>query len=154
MARSEEVNSHSLENDDNDRVNITKGELRTLIDTAVSKAVKEQFKEVSETYSRTSSVPHSKSVPKTHSEAHSKPPSKKDGPKKEDVEHSSNQHSVPSKRIVFDDEPRTKSCTYKYFVSCKPWDFTGEKGAIDCMTWLDEMETIVDISGCAERDIV
>ncbi|XP_035832721.1 uncharacterized protein LOC118481656 [Helianthus annuus] len=113
MARSEEMNSHSLENNDNDRVNITKGELRTLIDTAVCKAVKEQFKEVSETYSRTSSVPHSKSVPKTHSEAHSKPPSKKNGPKKEDVEHSSNQHSVSSKRIVFNDEPRTKSCTYK-----------------------------------------
>ena len=55
---------------------------------------------------------------------------------------------------MFDDEPRTKSCTYKYFVSCKPRDFTGEKGAIDCMTWLDEMETVVDISGCAERDIV
>ncbi|MFS8027127.1 putative nucleotidyltransferase, Ribonuclease H [Helianthus anomalus] len=25
---------------------------------------------------------------------------------------------------------------------------------MDCMTWLDEMDTVVDISGCAERDIV
>ncbi|KAJ0808416.1 putative nucleotidyltransferase, Ribonuclease H [Helianthus annuus] len=154
MARSEEVNSHPLENHDDDRINITRGELRTLIDTTVSKAVEEQLKGFSGTHSRTSSVPHSKSVPKTHSEAHSKPTSKKDEPKKENVEHSSNQHSVPSKRIVFDDGARTKSCTYKYFVSCKPRDFTREKGAIDCMTWLDEMDTVVDISGCAERDIV
>ena len=41
MARSEEVNSHPLENHDDDRVNITRGELRTLIDIAVSKAVEE-----------------------------------------------------------------------------------------------------------------
>ncbi|KAJ0442698.1 putative retrotransposon gag domain-containing protein [Helianthus annuus] len=27
-------------------------------------------------------------------------------------------------------------------------------GAIDCMKWLDEMETVIDISGCAKEDIV
>ncbi|KAJ0546367.1 putative retrotransposon gag domain-containing protein [Helianthus annuus] len=28
------------------------------------------------------------------------------------------------------------------------------KGAIDCMRWLDEIETMVDISGCAKEDTV
>ncbi|XP_021980219.1 uncharacterized protein LOC110876356 [Helianthus annuus] len=46
-----------------------------------------------------------------------------------------------------------KSCTYKYSVSCKPRDFTEEKGAIDCMKWLDEIEIVIDISGCAKEDI-
>ncbi|XP_021975136.1 protein mushroom body miniature-like [Helianthus annuus] len=106
MADSDEINSHPLENhDDNDRVNITKGELRSLINTAVSKAVEEQLKEYSETHSRASSVPRSKSVPKTHSEPHNKPPSKNEGPKKDDDRHSSNEHSVPSKKPVFDNEP-------------------------------------------------
>ncbi|XP_022003546.1 uncharacterized protein LOC110900999 [Helianthus annuus] len=132
MAESEEVNSHPLENHDTTRINITGAELRELIDNAVSKAVDMQFKESSGTHSKTLSVPHSKSHPKTHSEAHSKPPSKHHESKKDDAQHSSNQHSVPSKKIVFDQEPRAKTCSYKYFVSCKPRDFTGEKGAIDC----------------------
>ncbi|KAJ0565454.1 putative transcription factor interactor and regulator CCHC(Zn) family [Helianthus annuus] len=154
MARSKEENSHSLENRDDERINITRGELRTLIDSAVSKAVEERFREYSETNSKASSIPHSKSVPKTHSEPHNEPPSKNEGPKKNDDRHSSNEHSVPSKKQVFDNEPRTKSCTYKYFVSYKPQDFTGEKGAVDCMVWLDKMDAVVDISGCAERDVV
>ncbi|XP_021974870.1 uncharacterized protein LOC110869983 [Helianthus annuus] len=29
-----------------------------------------------------------------------------------------------------------------------------EKGAIDCMKWLDEMEIVIDISECAKEDIV
>ncbi|MFS7995498.1 putative retrotransposon gag domain-containing protein [Helianthus anomalus] len=73
---------------------------------------------------------------------------------KSESHHSSNQRSVPSKKVVLNQEPRIKTCSYKYFVSCKPRDFTGEKGAIDCMTWLNEMDTVVDISGCAEQDIV
>ncbi|XP_022042030.1 protein mushroom body miniature-like [Helianthus annuus] len=106
MADSDEINSHPLENhDDNDRVNITKGELRSLINTAISKAVEEQLKEYSETHSRASSVPRSKSAPKTNSEPHNKPPSKNEGPKKDDDRHSSNEHSVPSRKPVFDNEP-------------------------------------------------
>ncbi|XP_035845858.1 serine/arginine-rich splicing factor 4-like [Helianthus annuus] len=93
MAESEEVNSHPLENHEATRINITREELRTLIDTAVSKAVDRQFRESSGMHSKTSSVPHSKSHPKTHSEAHSKPPSKQHESKKDDVQHSSNQHS-------------------------------------------------------------
>ncbi|XP_021980193.1 uncharacterized protein LOC110876327 [Helianthus annuus] len=47
-----------------------------------------------------------------------------------------------------------KGCTCKYFVSCKPRDFTGEIGAIDALKWLDEIETVVDISGYAAKDTV
>ena len=111
MAKSKEENSHPLENRDDERINITRGELRTLIDSAVSKAVEERFREYSETNSKASSIPHSKSVPKTHSEPHNEPPSKNEGPKKDDDRHSSNEHSVPSKKQVFDNEQRTKSCT-------------------------------------------
>ncbi|KAJ0754225.1 putative retrotransposon gag domain-containing protein [Helianthus annuus] len=46
-----------------------------------------------------------------------------------------------------------RACPHRTFVSCKPWDFTREKGAVDCMTWLDEMDTVVDINGCAEKDV-
>ncbi|KAJ0466343.1 hypothetical protein HanIR_Chr14g0671021 [Helianthus annuus] len=157
MAGSDEVNSHPVENHDNARVQLTGAELQALVDNAFTRALDQQNSESSGTRIRTLSTPHSK--PKTHSEAHSKPPStqpksKKEESKKDDDRHSSNQNSVPSKKIVFDNAPRAKGCTYKYFVSCKPRDFTGEKGAVDCMTWLDEMDTVVDISGCAERDIV
>ncbi|XP_022041198.1 uncharacterized protein LOC110943772 [Helianthus annuus] len=41
-----------------------------------------------------------------------------------------------------------------HILTGKPRDFTGEKGAIDCLKWLDEMETVIDISGCAKEDVV
>jgi hypothetical protein len=47
-----------------------------------------------------------------------------------------------------------KSCNYKYFVSCKPSDFTGTKGAIDTMKWLAEIEKVVDISDCSKEDVI
>ncbi|XP_022031413.1 uncharacterized protein LOC110932381 [Helianthus annuus] len=63
--------------------------------------------------------------------------------------------SEPKRQIILEPTPRyTKGCTYKYFVSCKPRDFTGEKGAIDYTKWLDEIETVIDISRCAKEDIV
>ncbi|KAF5786109.1 putative nucleotidyltransferase, Ribonuclease H [Helianthus annuus] len=157
MARSDEVNSRPVENHENAKIRLTGAEFQVVVDNAVTRALDRQKSEYSETHSRTLSTPHAK--PKTHSEGHSKPPSvqpksKKDESKKDDDRHSSNEKSVHPKKIVFDDAPRAKGCTYKYFVSCKPRDFTGEKGVVDCMTWLDEMDTVVDISGCAERDIV
>ncbi|KAJ0508599.1 hypothetical protein HanIR_Chr11g0519021 [Helianthus annuus] len=157
MAGSDEVNSRPVENHVNTKIQLTGAELQALVDNTVTRALDRHNSEYSETRSRTLSTPHTKS--KTHSEGHSKPPptppkSKKNESKKDDDRHSSNENSIPSKRIVLDDKPRVKGCTYKYFVSCKPRDFAGEKGAVDCMTWLDEMDTVVDISGCAEKDIV
>ena len=157
MAKSEEVNSHPEEGPDNTRIHITGAELQALVENAVAKAIERQYSEPSRTRSRARSAPHSKT--KGHSEAHTKPLSKKDASKKDELKkdderHSSNQNSIPSKKVEHKTEPRDKSCTYKYFVSCKPRDFTGEKGAVDCMTWLDEMDTVVDISGCADRDVV
>ncbi|MFS8017765.1 putative transcription factor interactor and regulator CCHC(Zn) family [Helianthus anomalus] len=152
MTGSDKVNSHLVENHENAKIQLTSAELQALVDNAVTRALERQINESSETQSRTLSTPHPKS--KTHSVSHSKPPSVQPKSKKDDDRHSVSHSSAPSKKIVLDDAPRTKSCTYKYFVSCKPRDFTGEKGAVDCMTWLDEMDTVVDISGCAEKDVV
>ncbi|KAJ0742621.1 putative retrotransposon gag domain-containing protein [Helianthus annuus] len=157
MTGLDEANSHPVENHVNARIQLTGAELQALVDNAVTRALDRQNTESSVTRSRTLSATHSK--PKTHSKAHNKPPSiqpkpKKEESKKDDDRHSSNENSIPSKKIVFDDKPCAKGCTYKYFVSCKPRDFTGEKGDVDCMTWLDEMDTVVDISGCARRDVV
>ncbi|KAJ0577600.1 putative nucleotidyltransferase, Ribonuclease H [Helianthus annuus] len=142
MADPNGENSHTNEDDyDNASVHLTGAQLKALIDNAVQAAIDRQN---TESQGRTVSKPPSK--PKTHS----KPPSE---PKKEDDKHSSTEHSVHRDR-EYTDASSAKGCTYKYFVSCKPREFTGEKGAVDCITWLDEMDTIVDISGCAERDVV
>ncbi|KAF5762870.1 putative nucleotidyltransferase, Ribonuclease H [Helianthus annuus] len=142
MADPNGENSHTNEDDyDNASVHLTGAQLKALINNAVQAAIDRQH---TESQGRTVSKPPSK--PKTHS----KPPSE---PKKDDDKHSSTEHSVHRDR-EYTDASSAKGCTYKYFVSCKPREFTGEKGAVDCITWLDEMDTIVDISGCAERDVV
>ncbi|KAJ0623483.1 putative retrotransposon gag domain-containing protein [Helianthus annuus] len=148
MADPSGENSHSKEDEyDNAQVHLTGAELKALVDNAVKAALDRQYEEYTESRSRTISKPHSK--PKTHTKSHSKPLSK---PKKDDDNHSSNENSVRQER-VYTDASRARGCTYKYFISCKPQDFIGEKGAVDCMTWLDEMDTVLDISGCAERDV-
>ncbi|XP_035837192.1 zinc finger CCHC domain-containing protein 9-like [Helianthus annuus] len=120
MAGSDKINSHPMENNDNARINLTGAELKALVDDAVKKALERQYEEYSGTRSRTLSIPHSK------------PPSKKDEPKKEDDEcHPSNNHSDPSQQIILNQGPHDKGCSYKYFISCKPRDFTGENGAVD-----------------------
>ncbi|KAM0038166.1 putative nucleotidyltransferase, Ribonuclease H [Helianthus debilis subsp. tardiflorus] len=135
-------NSHTNEDDyDNAQVHLTGAQLKALIDNAVQAALDRQY---TESYSRTVSKPPSK--PKTPS----KPPSE---PKKNDDNHSSDENSVRRER-EYTNASSAKGCTYKYFVSCKPREFTGEKGVVDCITWLDEMDTIVDISGCAEKNVV
>ncbi|KAJ0525561.1 putative nucleotidyltransferase, Ribonuclease H [Helianthus annuus] len=142
MADPNGENSHTNEDDyDNAPVHLTGAQLKALIDNAVQAALDRQY---TESQGRTVSKPPSK--PKTHS----KPPSQ---PKKDDDKHSSTENNVHRDR-EYTDASNAKGCTYKYFVSCKPREFIGEKGAVDCITWLDEMDTIVDISGCAERDVV
>ncbi|KAJ0470044.1 putative retrotransposon gag domain-containing protein [Helianthus annuus] len=150
MANPNGENSHTSEDEyDNAQVHLTGAQLKALVDNAVQAALDRQY---TESRSRTVSKPPSK--PKAHSKSHSKPLSKPlSKPKKDDDNHSSNENSVRRER-EYTDASRARGCTYKYFVSCKPRDFTGEKGAVDCMTWLDEMDTVVDISGCAERDVV
>ncbi|KAM0030778.1 putative transcription factor interactor and regulator CCHC(Zn) family [Helianthus debilis subsp. tardiflorus] len=152
MTRSEEVNSHSVENRDDVKFLVTSAELKAIVNEAVDKALARQYSEFSETRSRTLSTPHAK--PKNHSEVRNKPPPVSPKPKKDEDRHSSNENSVHPEKLVVDETPRAKGCTYKYFVSCKPREFTGEKGAVDFMSWLDEIETVVDISGCAEKDMV
>ncbi|KAM0011412.1 putative nucleotidyltransferase, Ribonuclease H [Helianthus debilis subsp. tardiflorus] len=153
MAEPSGVNSHSKEDEnDNAQIHITGAELKALVDGAVKAALDRQYEEYTESRSRTLSTPPLKT--KTHSKSHNKPPSTPPKPKKDDDKHSSNENSVRPKEKVFTDASRARGCTYKYFVSCKPRDFTGKKGVVDCMTWLDEMDTVVDISGCAEKDVV
>ena len=146
MANPNGENSHTSEDEyDNAQVHLTGAQLKALVDNAVQAALDRQY---TESRSRTVSKPPSK--PKTHSKSHSKPLSK---PKKDDDNHSSNENSVRRER-EYTDASRARGCTYKYFVSCKPRDFTGEKGAVDWMPWLDEMDNVVDISGCSEREVV
>ncbi|KAJ0431848.1 putative nucleotidyltransferase, Ribonuclease H [Helianthus annuus] len=142
MADPNGENSHTNDDEyDNTPVHLTGAQLKALIDNAVQAALDRQY---TVSQGRTVSKPPSK--PKTHS----KPPSQ---PKKDDDKHSSTENSVHRDR-EYTDASSAKGCTYKYFVSCKPREFTGEKGAVDCITWLDEMDIIVDISGCAARDVV
>ncbi|XP_022019444.1 uncharacterized protein LOC110919485 [Helianthus annuus] len=139
MAGSDEANSHPVEGNNNTRINIIGAELQAMINTTVAQAVDNMFKEPSNVQSKT----HTKSISHSHTS------------KKDDSRYSSNQKSEPQRHVIINQALKyNKSCTYKYFVSCKPRDFTGEKGAIDCMKWLDEMETVIDISGCAKEDVV
>jgi hypothetical protein len=67
---------------------------------------------------------------------------------------SDNEKSLGSKSVRTKASDSKKSCNYKYFVSCKPSDFTGTKGAIETMKWLDEIKNVVDISDCLKRDVI
>ncbi|XP_021979141.1 uncharacterized protein LOC110875251 [Helianthus annuus] len=111
MARSEEVNSHSLENDDNDRVNITKGELRTLINTAVSKAVKEQFKEVSETLR---SIKNSEESKRKREEDNSRGSEKKHKGNPESKKFGSGKGSQQT-----EEKPKCSTCQKRHFGKCR-----------------------------------
>jgi hypothetical protein len=41
-------------------------------------------------------------------------------------------------------------CSYKTFMSCKPADFNGKKGAVEACEWISHTEAVLDISNCAE----
>ena len=142
MAGLDEVNSRLKESNDTTGINVTGAELQAIIDYAVTRALDRQNDESNDTHSKTLSMARSKPPPKTYES------------RGDDDHDLSNQRSIPSRQVVFHQEASVKTCSYKYFVSCKPRDFTGENGAIDCMTWLDEMDAVVDISGCAEQDVV
>ncbi|XP_022024684.1 uncharacterized protein LOC110925020 [Helianthus annuus] len=48
----------------------------------------------------------------------------------------------------------SKECNYKTFISCNPPSFDGKKGAIEAHEWLSEVEAILDVSDCHERNKV
>ncbi|XP_022030567.2 uncharacterized protein LOC110931483, partial [Helianthus annuus] len=48
----------------------------------------------------------------------------------------------------------SKECNYKTSISCNPPSFDGKKGAIEAHEWLSEVEAILDVSDCHERNKV
>ena len=44
-----------------------------------------------------------------------------------------------------------KGCNYKEFTACKPVDFDGNGGAIAYTRWVEKMESVIDISECADN---
>ncbi|PWA76224.1 reverse transcriptase domain-containing protein [Artemisia annua] len=44
-----------------------------------------------------------------------------------------------------------KGCTYREFSACKPVDFDGNGGAIAYTRWVEKMESVIDISECADH---
>ncbi|KAD6118893.1 hypothetical protein E3N88_10164 [Mikania micrantha] len=44
--------------------------------------------------------------------------------------------------------------SYKNFVGCKPPAFSGNKGAVGLIQWIEKMEMTLDISGCPEQNKV
>ena len=47
-----------------------------------------------------------------------------------------------------------QGCSYKTFMSCKPKEFNGKEGAVQALRWLEEIEAVIDISGCADNNKV
>nr|GFA31151.1 reverse transcriptase domain-containing protein [Tanacetum cinerariifolium] len=45
-------------------------------------------------------------------------------------------------------------CTYKEFLAYKPRDFDGKGGAIVLTRWIKKMESVMDISGCVNNQMV
>ncbi|GJT55834.1 reverse transcriptase domain-containing protein [Tanacetum coccineum] len=45
-------------------------------------------------------------------------------------------------------------CTYKEFLAYKLRDFNGKGGAIVLIRWIEKMESVMDISGCANNQKV
>ncbi|KAK1425082.1 hypothetical protein QVD17_20426 [Tagetes erecta] len=50
-------------------------------------------------------------------------------------------------------EERT-SGAYKAFMACKPTEYYGDEGATGTIRWLEEMEAVLDISDCLEKNKV
>ncbi|XP_024989170.1 uncharacterized protein LOC112523720 [Cynara cardunculus var. scolymus] len=43
-----------------------------------------------------------------------------------------------------------RGCSYKTFMSCKPKEFHGKKGAIGLLSWIESMESVLHISRCSD----
>ncbi|XP_021980338.1 wiskott-Aldrich syndrome protein family member 2-like [Helianthus annuus] len=115
VAESDEVNSHPRERNDTTKINVAGADLQAMIDNAVTRAIDRQFKESSGTRSRTLSAPHTK------------PPSKSHASHKDDSHQSSNQMSVPSKKVVLNQEPRVRPVLINILSPASPGTSQGKK---------------------------
>ena len=48
-------------------------------------------------------------------------------------------------------EGSSKGCSYKTFISCRLKDFYGKEEVVGALRWLEEMESVIDISDCTEN---
>ncbi|GKC48978.1 hypothetical protein Tco_1071723 [Tanacetum coccineum] len=49
---------------------------------------------------------------------------------------------------------RNNGCTYKGFMACNPKEYDGKGGAITLTRWIENMENVINNSGCAENQRV
>ncbi|XP_024965916.1 uncharacterized protein LOC112506118 [Cynara cardunculus var. scolymus] len=47
-----------------------------------------------------------------------------------------------------------RECTYKTFRACNPKEFNGTKGAVELLSWLENVESVLHISKCTEGNKV
>ncbi|GKE65766.1 putative reverse transcriptase domain-containing protein, partial [Tanacetum coccineum] len=50
--------------------------------------------------------------------------------------------------------PEALGCSYKTFLNCKPHPFNGTEGVVVLSRWFEKMESLFEISKCAEEDKV
>ncbi|GJY50793.1 hypothetical protein Tco_0441640, partial [Tanacetum coccineum] len=50
--------------------------------------------------------------------------------------------------------PDVHGCSYKTFLNCKPHSFNGTDGVVRLSHWFKKMESVFEISKCAEEDKV
>ncbi|KAD6119157.1 hypothetical protein E3N88_10428 [Mikania micrantha] len=59
------------------------------------------------------------------------------------------------KKTPNEEEPtKQRECTYKMFKSCDPTTFDGKEGATGVIQWLEETESVLEISSCKDEDKV
>nr|GEX20045.1 hypothetical protein [Tanacetum cinerariifolium] len=51
-------------------------------------------------------------------------------------------------------EPKARGCTYKTFLGCNPFTFNGMEGAAGQSRWIEKLESVFQISKCANEDKV
>ncbi|GJR55684.1 hypothetical protein Tco_1406205 [Tanacetum coccineum] len=49
---------------------------------------------------------------------------------------------------------KVRGCSYKTFLNCKPHSFNGTEGVVGLSRWFKKMESVFEISKCAEEDKV
>ncbi|GJR99674.1 hypothetical protein Tco_0316183 [Tanacetum coccineum] len=50
--------------------------------------------------------------------------------------------------------PEVRGCTYKTFLACNPHTFSGIEGIVGLSRWFEKLESVFQISKCADEDIV
>ncbi|GJQ89523.1 putative reverse transcriptase domain-containing protein [Tanacetum coccineum] len=65
----------------------------------------------------------------------------------------SNENIRGDVRNVIENNDR-RGCTYKEFLACNPKEYDGKGGAIVYTRWIEKMESVQDMSGCGDNQIV